>query len=129
LKVLLDSCVWGGAAKELREAGHDVEAASGWTKDPGDEEVLAVAHRQGRVLVTLDKDFGELAIVRRLPHSGIVRLIEIGAREQAKTCIRALTRYGPELLHGAIVTIDADRIRFRPPFSPEEHEGPEASKP
>jgi predicted nuclease of predicted toxin-antitoxin system len=35
-----------------------------WAKDPGDEEILTQAHREGRVLVTLDKDFGELAVVQ-----------------------------------------------------------------
>jgi hypothetical protein len=32
--------------------------------------ILGRAHREGRVLVTLDKDFGELAVVRRQPHPG-----------------------------------------------------------
>jgi len=40
------------------------------TKTPGDDEILVVARRDRRVLVALDKDFGELAIVRRIPHSG-----------------------------------------------------------
>ena len=35
--------------------------------DPGDEP----AHEGSRVLVTLDKDFGELAIVYAKPHCGI----------------------------------------------------------
>ena len=40
--------------------------------DPGDMELLRRAHAEGRVLITLDKDFGELAIVTAEPHSGIV---------------------------------------------------------
>jgi len=44
--------------------------AGNWEQDPGDEEILAKAHDEGRVLVTLDKDFGELAVVKRVPHSG-----------------------------------------------------------
>lgn len=63
MKILLDTCVWGGARKDLEAAGHDVDWAGDWPKDPGDEEILAYAHREGRVLVTLDKDFGEMAIV------------------------------------------------------------------
>jgi predicted nuclease of predicted toxin-antitoxin system len=31
-------------------------------------KILAYAHREGRVLVTLDKDFGEMAIVRKTKH-------------------------------------------------------------
>jgi hypothetical protein len=52
----------GGATSE-RSAGHDVVWAGEWHEDPGDEEILERAHVEGRILVTLDKDFGELAIV------------------------------------------------------------------
>ena len=57
MNVLLDTCVWGKAAAVLRARGHDVVWAGDWDRDPGDEEILAIAHREGRVLVTLDKDF------------------------------------------------------------------------
>ena len=68
MKVLLDACVWGGAISVLRSAGHDVEWVGDWSADPGDEQILATAAAQQQVLVTLDKDFGELVFVRRLPH-------------------------------------------------------------
>ena len=55
-------------------------------KIPGMRLILAQAHQQLRVLITLDKDFGELAIVRELPHSGIMRLVNIPARKQAAVC-------------------------------------------
>ena len=79
MKLLLDTCVWGKAKQALAEAGHDVEWSGEWEEDPGDEEILAIADREGRTLVTLDKDFGELAIVRNLPHHGILRLANFSA--------------------------------------------------
>ena len=63
------------AAVELRAEGHDVIWAGAWPVDPGDDEVLRRAHAEGRVLITLDKDFGELAVALRRPHAGIVRLV------------------------------------------------------
>jgi predicted nuclease of predicted toxin-antitoxin system len=57
---------------------------------PGDEEILARAHNDGRVVVTLDKDFGELAIVHGLPHSGILRLVNLPAKEQGLVAVRVL---------------------------------------
>jgi predicted nuclease of predicted toxin-antitoxin system len=116
VKVLLDTCVWGGAVRDLRSAEHDVIWAGEWEEDPGDEEILARAHSDGRVLVTLDKDFGELAIVYGLPHSGILRLVNLPAKEQGIVAQRVLARYGEELRSGAIVTVDARRIRIRPPY-------------
>ena len=59
MRLLLDTCVWGGACKDLRANGHDVVWAGEWPEDPGDEEILQRAYREERVLVTLDKDFGE----------------------------------------------------------------------
>jgi predicted nuclease of predicted toxin-antitoxin system len=117
VKLLLDACVWGGACQELEAGGHDVVWAGAWSTDPGDEEILAYAHREGRILVTLDKDFGELAIVRGLPHSGILRLVSLSARRQAGVCQQVLARYGDALVSGAIVTAEPGRLRIRPPMT------------
>ncbi len=114
MKLLLDGCVWGGAAPELRAAGHEVEWAGSWERDPGDDEILRRAHAEGCVLVTLDKDFGEIAVVRRTAHSGIVRLVDFRAREQSRACLAVIERCGPELAKGAIVTATPGRIRIRP---------------
>jgi predicted nuclease of predicted toxin-antitoxin system len=115
VKVLLDTCVWGGARSTVAAGGHDVEWAGAWDTDPGDDEILARAHAQGQILVTLDKDFGELAIVRGVPHSGIARLVGASAREQGPMCVRILERHGAELAAGAIVTVEPGRVRIRPP--------------
>ena len=88
MRLLLDACVWGGALHELEAGGHDAVWAGHWNEDPGDEEILALAYREGRILVTLDKDFGELAIVREQPHQGILRLVNLSARQQAAVCLQ-----------------------------------------
>lgn len=113
MRVLLDSCVWGGARVQIEAAGHEVDWAGGWSADPGDEAVLAVARERGAVLVTIDKDFGELAVVRGLPHTGIVRIVGLAAREQGPACVAALARYGGELAAGALVTVERTRTRVR----------------
>ena len=85
----------------MKSAEHDVTWTGDWNKDPGDEEILATAFDEQRIIVTLDKDFGELAIVHDKPHSGIVRLVAIPARQQAGYCLKILDRYGDELVAGA----------------------------
>jgi len=113
LKVLLDTCVWGGARTELESAGHDIVWSGDWNEDPGDEEILSIAHREQRVLVTLDKDFGELAIIHNWPHSGIIRLVNIRAKQQGAFCLHILEQYQNELIEGAIATVELDRVRIR----------------
>ncbi|MBI3862290.1 MAG: DUF5615 family PIN-like protein [Planctomycetia bacterium] len=113
MRFLLDSCVWGGAAGDLRAAGHDVALVADWPSDPGDEIILAEAVADQRVLVTLDKDFGELVIARGQLHGGIVRLVNIAARQQGSHCLHVAGLYGAELLQGAIVTVEPGRVRIR----------------
>lgn len=70
----------------LTSVGHDISSVSDWARDPGDEEILARAFDEHRVLVTLDKDFGELAVVRGLAHAGIVRLVNLRVADQGPAC-------------------------------------------
>lgn len=114
MRLLLDSCVWGGAVKVLRQSGHDVDWCGVWPEDPGDAEILRIATEQARILVTLDKDFGELAIVGGIPHNGIIRLVDFAARQQAPACSKVLAAHGEELMRGAIVTAEPGRLRIRP---------------
>jgi predicted nuclease of predicted toxin-antitoxin system len=114
MKLLLDSCLSGKAAALLRDIGHDVVWAGDWPADPGDAEILVRARVEGRVLVTLDKDFGELAIVRGEPHCGIVRLVDCTVGKQAERCGLVMSRHGDLLAAGGIVTAEAGRLRIRP---------------
>ncbi len=114
MKVLLDTCVFGGAVEDLRRAGHEVTWSGAWERDPGDEELLTFAFREGRVVITLDKDFGELAVVRGTRHCGIVRLVGFRAEEQGTAAHRALEKYARELAAESIVTVERTRVRIRP---------------
>jgi predicted nuclease of predicted toxin-antitoxin system len=115
MKLLLDTCVWGAARQLLKAMGHDVIWTGEWPQDPGDEEILNIAIHEERVLVTLDKDFGELAILHTIKHCGIVRLVNISATHQATVCNQVLMLHGDELQRGAIVTAETGRLRVRPP--------------
>ncbi len=113
MKIMLDTCVWGGVRKVLKVAGHNVIWTGDWDQDPGDMEILSHAYKEGRILITLDKDFGELAIVHGYPHYGILRLVNLSTVQQASMCKKILNTYGEELYSGAIITVDANRVRIR----------------
>jgi predicted nuclease of predicted toxin-antitoxin system len=115
MKLLLDTCVWGGALADIQAAGHDAVWVGQWDEDPGDEEILARALAEGRVLVTLDKDFGELVFARRLPHGGVLRLVNFPARQQARACLHVLSLHGTDLEAGAMVTAEPGVLRIRLP--------------
>jgi predicted nuclease of predicted toxin-antitoxin system len=115
VKLLIDACMWHGAVRELREAGHDVSWVREWGPDPGDEAILARAAAEGRVLVTLDNDFGELAIARRKPHAGIIRIVEDSVWLHAGLCQRVLDLHASELAHGGVAVVENGRIRVHIP--------------
>lgn len=118
MKLLVDSSAHGRLSPGLAATGHDVSTvAECWSNDPGDFIILARAFAEGRIVITRDKDFGELAVLRGQPHCGIVRLWDTPAHHQLSVCEAVLKQYGTELLNGAIVTASPYRIRIRPPMT------------
>ena len=111
MRVLIARCVAGSVAAPLAAAGHEVECVADW---PGDAAILAHARNTGQVVLTLDKDFGELAIVLGHAHRGIVRLVGLTTAQQATASVAALNRYAAELSRGALVTAGPGRTRVRP---------------
>jgi predicted nuclease of predicted toxin-antitoxin system len=111
--ILLDTCVWGGTLSALIELGHDTVWTGSWDQDPGDRIILEKACQDHRILVTLDKDFGELAVFQGLPHHGIIRLTGFRVSQIAKIIDYLVKNYQQDLTQGAIITANPDRIRIR----------------
>ncbi|MGH2643971.1 MAG: DUF5615 family PIN-like protein, partial [Chitinophagaceae bacterium] len=94
--------------------GHHVIWIGEMEKDPGDVAIIRRAYNEKRILITLDKDFGELAILRGFPHSGIIRLVDYAARKQGIVAAFILHKYAEDLMQGAIITTEPGRTRIRP---------------
>ena len=104
----------GDTVIELRGAGHDVV----WirTDAPGmlDADILAWALREDRILLTFDKDFGELAYRAGLPATcGIVlfRLPMPAARSVGQFLAARITERGDWSGHFSV--IEPGRVRMR----------------
>lgn len=103
MKFLLDVCVASRILHDtLTDLGHDVLSARDGNANASDEALLAVAHREARVLVTEDKDFGELVFSLRLPHPCIVRLDGLTAAEEAEAMRDLIELHGEAMREGAI---------------------------
>ena len=100
--------------KLLREAGYDVTyAAEAYVGEP-DSFLIEIAFREERILITKDKDFGELAIRSKKHTRGII-LIRIEKLNMAANCLvvlNAIRKYEPELVNSFTV-IQEDKIRIR----------------
>jgi hypothetical protein len=115
MRWLADECVDSALINGLRGAGHDTlyvaEIASGAT----DAEVLRPARNDGRLLLTEDKDFGELVFRAKLAVPGLVLLclrpeqyLLKWARLEA-----AIAQFGDRLF-GRYLVLEEARFRSRP---------------
>jgi predicted nuclease of predicted toxin-antitoxin system len=115
LSVLANENFPGEAVKALRARGHDVAWVR--TDAPGstDQDVLARAVSEGRILVTFDKDFGELAFRAGLPASSGVVLFRISPASPsyvAQTAVAVLESRTDWA--GRFSVIEEDRVRMTP---------------
>lgn len=114
MKFLLDVCSSSHSLRALLTGlRHDVLSALEVDPRASDETLLAVALREARILVTEDKDFGELVFVLRLPHHTIVRFVEMRIDDQIVAMRELLSHYTTELEAGALIVVTKDRIRVR----------------
>ncbi len=115
MKFLLDVCSSSHSLHTLLSTlGYDVRLMGEIDPRASDEVVLALAHQEGCIVVTEDKDFGELIVVQRRPHSGIIRFLELPIVEQVVAMQEVLTAYRAELESGAMIVVTRGRIRVRP---------------
>ncbi|MBX7246975.1 MAG: DUF5615 family PIN-like protein, partial [Candidatus Sumerlaeaceae bacterium] len=77
----------------LRVSGHDVSWAAEDAISAPDDELLAKANAENRILVTKDKDFCELVYRKRLASTGII-LLRIKALLQTDK-LQVLQRHWP----------------------------------
>ena len=124
MKFLLDACAASRALHEaLVELGHDVLSAWEGYARATDEALLALAYQEGRVLVTEDKDFGELVFLRRQPHPCIVRLVELRVAETVEAMRHLIELHGDAMREGAIIVVTERRVRIRSAESGEGRNG------
>lgn len=115
MRFLVDRCAGRGLAEWLVEQGHDVVDASGFDPDPGDEALLAMATAEGRIVVTLETDFGTMIFTQSIAHAGLIRLPDVRVSERIRLMEQVLATHGADLAAGAVVTVSGTRIRVRQP--------------
>lgn len=75
LRLLLDQMIDCDVAADLRALGHDVYCVGELGMARADDaEIIEVAVRQNRILITLDEDFGDWAILPLNQHPGVIRI-------------------------------------------------------
>ena len=111
---LADESVDRQIVETIRRAGYEVQAIAEISPGIPDTQVLSRANEAGAVLLTADKDFGELIFRQHQVHSGVVlvRLAGYASEAKAEIVVAAINAHAEELESGfSVVTGKAVRIR------------------
>ncbi len=116
MKLLLDMGLAPRTADYLNQLGHDASHL----RDRGqarlaDHEIMREAEAEGRIVVTFDLDFARIIAIQRLARPSIIlfRLERFTTDEVHAILAGLLATYESELFAGAIVVVDAHRVRLR----------------
>jgi predicted nuclease of predicted toxin-antitoxin system len=115
MRILADENFPGDAVTALRARGHDVLWVRTEAPGMGDREVLARAQVEERIVITFDKDFGELAFRFGLPATSGIILFRLAARSAS-----SVARLASAVLEmrtdwaGHFSVIEEERVRMTP---------------
>jgi predicted nuclease of predicted toxin-antitoxin system len=115
MRFIVDESTGAAVVRHLCSAGHDVVDVAEKMPQAGDPAILTRAAGENRVLVTNDKDFGELVFRGRQPHSGVLllRLQDESSANRVRVVQTVLERYADRLHDSFIVATDG-YVRIRP---------------
>ena len=115
MKILADENIPRTTVQKLRESGHDVL----WIREsaPGiaDDAIMRIAVDDQRIIITFDKDFGELAVTgqgRNPPAIILLRISKPSPAQTAETVNEILNNR--EDWVGHLTVVDDSHIRMRP---------------
>ena len=110
---LVDECAGPAVAAWLRSESHDVFSVYDEARGMTDEQVLAKAFAEGRILITIDKDFGERVYRDQQPHCGVILLRLADQRSAMKIeALRKLIAAFDQQLPDRFVTVSETQVRF-----------------
>jgi predicted nuclease of predicted toxin-antitoxin system len=113
MRFLVDECTGPAVARWLRALGHDALSIFETARGLDDESILKKAFTEDRILITVDKDFGEMIYRERRQHRGVVLLRLADQRTDTKIAVlhRLLEAYADQLQERFVV-VSATQVRF-----------------
>lgn len=115
MRFLLDEMMDPRIADEIVAAGHDVAEVRLGFADSADIDVAAMALADERIVITADRDFGDLVFRDGQRMRGIIYMRMAGRpyEERAKRILMAITQFGDRLA-SSIVVVEPGKFRIRP---------------
>jgi len=113
MRFVVDECAGPGVAAWLSEHGHDVFSVFDHASGANDVAVLDKAFSEQRILITNDKDFGEMIYRQKLPHCGVVLMRLDDERVSIRIAVinRLLAQYAGHL-RGNFIVVTENTVRI-----------------
>ena len=113
MRFLVDECTGPKVAEWLRQQGHEVFSVYDEARGIEDEEIIQKAFDEDWILITNDKDFGELVYREQRSHRGVVFLRLADERAGNKIRVLELLLKGYiDSLADQFVTVSESQVRF-----------------
>jgi predicted nuclease of predicted toxin-antitoxin system len=113
MRFLADESCDATIARSLQNAGHDVMALADIMPTAEDARVIDLAVRDGRMLLTEDKDFGQLVYASGASHCGVfLRRYPVSARAAIAQALVELVAQRDEQLACCFIVVQPGRIRI-----------------
>ena len=114
LKFVLDVGVGNKVGQYLTNEGYDALLISTINPSMSDSEILAIAENENRMVITMDKDFGELVYHSEKAHAGVLLLrLEDATGEEKVEVIRFIIDNFKDLLEHKFCVFKNGRLRIR----------------
>jgi predicted nuclease of predicted toxin-antitoxin system len=113
MRFLVDECTGPAVAQWLRLQNHDVVSVFDEIRGADDRDVIQKAFEQNRILITIDKDFGELVFREKKPHKGVILLRLEDERHANKISVlqRLIEKY-EKSLSGNFIVVTETTVRI-----------------
>ena len=119
IKLLIDESAGLELKVKLSELNIDAISIIEIMKGADDTEILEFANKENRIIVTNDKDFGELIFKKGFKHRGVIFLrLTIDSPENRFIALKNIIKQFGDKLINKFCVIDETRIRFRTPLKP-----------
>jgi predicted nuclease of predicted toxin-antitoxin system len=108
MRFLIDECTGPAVTKWLQRLHRDVFSVYDKARGLDDESIIEKANLENYILVTNDKDFGELVFRMRKPHKGVILLRLEDERSENKIAVlqRVLESYSDKLVNNFIIVTE-----------------------
>ncbi|MFP4347313.1 MAG: DUF5615 family PIN-like protein [Thermodesulfobacteriota bacterium] len=114
LKFLVDVGVGKKVEEYLQNEGYDTKAVRDLDPSMEDKKIVVLANDENRMVITMDKDFGELVYHSAMGHRGILLLrLEDATGDEKLGAVREILKCYSDRMIGCFCVLQKDKFRIR----------------